>query len=75
MISYALSNDVNRSLDSLEKIKYLLDLLFREGNPSGIKSALSSIELCKNVVRLPLTTVSEELQNEIKNTLNELNKQ
>ena len=42
---------------------------------SGIKSALSSIELCKNVVRLPLTTVSEELQNEIKNTLNELNKQ
>ena len=75
MINYALSNDVNRSLDSLEKIKYLLDLLFREGNPSGIKSALSSIELCKNVVRLPLTTVSEELQNEIKNTLNELNKQ
>ncbi|MBL6649455.1 MAG: 4-hydroxy-tetrahydrodipicolinate synthase [Flavobacteriaceae bacterium] len=75
MINYALLNDVDKSLNALGNIKYLLELLFKEGNPSGIKSALSSIELCKNVVRLPLTTVSDELKNEIKKTLNELNKQ
>ena len=37
------------------------DMLFAEGSPSGIKAALSLQGRCENVVRLPLTTVSESL--------------
>jgi 4-hydroxy-tetrahydrodipicolinate synthase len=35
-------------------------LLFREGSPAGIKAALSSLNLCKNILRLPLVTVSDK---------------
>ncbi|MCG8702430.1 MAG: 4-hydroxy-tetrahydrodipicolinate synthase [Bacteroidales bacterium] len=51
--------------ESAQKVQYdLLDyikLLFDEGSPAGIKAALSQMGLCKNIVRLPVTTVSKEL--------------
>ncbi|MBN1596996.1 MAG: 4-hydroxy-tetrahydrodipicolinate synthase [Bacteroidales bacterium] len=39
--------------------------LFREGNPAGIKSALSIMKMCRKDVRLPLVQSSEQLDNEI----------
>lgn len=39
----------------------LTDMLFREGNPAGIKALLNIMGLAENIVRLPLTTISEEL--------------
>ena len=44
----------------------LTELLFREGNPAGIKALLSVMGLCDNILRLPLTPVSQQLLNEIK---------
>lgn len=38
----------------------VIDNLFVEGNPAGIKEALKQINLCENYVRLPLTTVTEK---------------
>lgn len=38
----------------------LIDALFSEVNPIGIKAALSSQDLCKNYLRLPLTPLSCE---------------
>jgi 4-hydroxy-tetrahydrodipicolinate synthase len=38
-----------------------IDLLFAEGNPSGVKSALYQQGICENVLRLPLVPVSEGL--------------
>ena len=40
----------------------LTDLLFAEGNPAGIKAALSHIGICSPDVRLPLVAASEKLQ-------------
>ncbi len=40
-------------------------LIFDEGNPSGIKFAMSSLNLCKEKVRLPLTEISRPLKNKI----------
>lgn len=39
---------------------------FVEGSPAGVKAALEIMGLCKNVVRLPLTPVSEKTYNKIK---------
>jgi len=58
---------VNLSLvnkfDKARKIHFKLlpgiDLLFAEGNPAGVKSVLRHMGICENVLRLPLTPVSE----------------
>ncbi|GAB4385277.1 MAG: 4-hydroxy-tetrahydrodipicolinate synthase [Salibacteraceae bacterium] len=44
----------------------LIDLLFAEGNPGGIKATLAEMGLIQNVLRLPLVRVSDELQEKIK---------
>ncbi len=42
-----------------------IDLLFAEGNPAGVKSALYQQGICENVLRLPLVPVSEGLASQI----------
>lgn len=43
----------------------LIDLIFEEGNPAGIKSLLAHQGICKSYVRLPLIPVSESLHQRI----------
>jgi 4-hydroxy-tetrahydrodipicolinate synthase len=51
----------------------LVDALFAEGNPAGVKAALSMMGLVSNTLRLPLTPVSKDLMAKmevmIKNTI------
>lgn len=42
-----------------------IDLIFAEGNPSGIKSMLKSFEISETFVRLPLVSATQELQQKI----------
>jgi 4-hydroxy-tetrahydrodipicolinate synthase len=63
---------INKDLnDSNFILKNFIDLIFQDSNPSGIKYALSILNLCKSKVRLPLIDISENLKykifNEIKN--------
>ncbi len=46
-----------------------MDLIFREGNPAGIKSVLNTLGYAQPVVRLPLIAASETLQIEINSFL------
>lgn len=54
-----------RKVDEAYKLHYKLadaiDMIFEQGNPAGIKSVFSHLGLCKDVVRLPLVTVNEDL--------------
>ena len=61
LIDNALKRDKVKTHDLLNYIKPFLKLLFKEGNPSGIKAALSAKKICKNVLRLPLVPVSANL--------------
>ena len=40
-------------------------LIFADGNPAGIKCLMNQMGLCENVLRLPLVTVNEKVENEI----------
>ena len=71
VINSALSGDKVKTDKILDSIKPFLKLLFDEGNPSGIKAALSSKNLCKNKLRLPLMPVSNKLDNKIKKFISE----
>ncbi|MAZ96768.1 MAG: 4-hydroxy-tetrahydrodipicolinate synthase [Flavobacteriales bacterium] len=48
---------------------HLTNLLFKEGNPAGVKALLELRGLCKNVVRLPLIPATDELKGSIKSEL------
>ena len=43
----------------------MIKLLFKEGNPVGIKAVLAQKEIIQNYLRLPLVPASEDLQEEI----------
>lgn len=43
----------------------LMDLLFEEGNPTGVKSAMNHLGLCERHVRLPLVPASQQLHDAI----------
>ncbi|APG58984.1 4-hydroxy-tetrahydrodipicolinate synthase [Christiangramia salexigens] len=47
------------------KIAPAIDLIFSEGNPSGIKALLSKQGMITNKLRLPLIEATESLQNKI----------
>lgn len=47
------------------KMFTLFGQLFAEGSPAGVKALMSHMNLCDNVVRLPLTRVSDDLAKQI----------
>jgi len=55
--------------DKARKVHYKLlngiDLLFAEGNPSGVKCVLKQQGVCENYLRLPMTPVSEATSKKI----------
>ncbi len=62
MINASLSGD----FETARKLQYqlfdIVNLLFAEGNPAGVKCALKALGVCEEYVRLPLVQVSEQLR-------------
>lgn len=48
-----------------QQLNPLISLLFKEGNPAGIKALLSQMGLIENVLRLPLVPCSQQLADEL----------
>ena len=57
-------NYLNAAAIQME-IQPLVEDLFAEGNPSGVKAAMHSAGMCENQLRLPLVPVSEKLYTEL----------
>lgn len=47
------------------KLTDIINMLFAEGSPAGVKEFLKELNICGNTVRLPLANVSEELKAKI----------
>ena len=47
----------------------LMELLFMEGNPTGLKAALYLQGYCENTLRLPLVSASENLLEALRNEM------
>ena len=60
--------DIVHKKDQVKQAKYenMVRLLFKEGNPVGIKAVLAQKGIIQNYLRLPLVPASETLNNEIK---------
>lgn len=53
--------------DQVKQAQYdqMVKLLFKEGNPVGIKAVLAQMGIIQNYLRLPLVPASKELENQI----------
>ena len=61
MVRYGLGNKVSEANAIQYKIIPVIDHIFAEGNPAGIKAVLNKVELCERIVRLPLVGISDAL--------------
>lgn len=64
-------HDIVHKKDQAKQVQYdkMVQLLFKEGNPVGIKAVLAQKGIIKNNLRLPLVPASKELQEEIQKEL------
>ncbi len=65
-----IQSSLKHAFTHAQKLQYKLldglDLLFTEGNPSGVKCVLSELGICENELRLPMMPVSYTTQEQIK---------
>lgn len=61
MVNLALKGDFEKAKKIHYKLLPFLSLIFAEGNPAGVKSALQCMGICEDGLRLPLTQVSKQL--------------
>lgn len=61
MVNAALRGDFNEARELHYKLLPRIDLLFAEGNPTGVKYVLHKMGLMKNSLRLPLMPASDVL--------------
>ena len=73
MINDGLSNKISTAKSTNDMFSNIISLIFKENNPAGIKYVLHKLNLCCDVLRLPLLSVSEDLRNKINKELNNLN--
>ncbi len=66
LIKLAIVGNYSHAQDIHFKLIELIDTLFIEGNPGGIKAALSILGIIDNNLRLPLAPVSETTFNKLK---------
>jgi len=69
IVKYSMNKQMRKALSKQSELINLINLIFEEGNPSGIKTLMSELDICENNLRLPLVCVSNELLNRIKNEL------
>jgi 4-hydroxy-tetrahydrodipicolinate synthase len=65
MINLALVGRFDKAKKIFYKLLPGIDLLFAEGNPSGVKATLKQMGVCENVLRLPLVPVSDSTAKKI----------
>jgi len=58
MVNQALKSNFRSAREIQYRFVEMIEMLFVEGNPAGIKAVLSSLNLCQNYLRLPLVPVS-----------------
>ncbi|WP_319227615.1 4-hydroxy-tetrahydrodipicolinate synthase [Draconibacterium orientale] len=66
IIHLALANDFEGARKIHFELIEMFQLLFREGNPGGIKALMNIQGTIENILRLPLYKINDELYNEIK---------
>jgi 4-hydroxy-tetrahydrodipicolinate synthase len=74
MVNHALQGHFDKASVIHYRLLDLMNALFEEGSPSGVKSALEAIRISQQNVRLPLVPVSDALKKKIEGLMAEAGK-
>jgi 4-hydroxy-tetrahydrodipicolinate synthase len=72
IVQHALKYNFRIAKEIQFKLLELTELLFAEGNPGGVKTMMSNLNLCQNTLRLPLVPVSRSMQTRISRAMEAL---
>ena len=72
MMKAQIEGHIDEALRMHYAMLHMNQLIFADGNPAGIKCLMSHIGLCNNVLRLPLVTANEMVENDITNEWKQL---
>lgn len=74
MIRLGLNRKVDQAFQTLFQMTSIIDMIFEQGNPAGIKQVFQSLGIANSTVRLPLVKVDESLANRIDQFVQKSNK-
>ncbi|MBK8614470.1 MAG: 4-hydroxy-tetrahydrodipicolinate synthase [Flavobacteriales bacterium] len=69
LVNAALKGDLETARKEHLRLIEVIDLLFAEGNPGGIKNVLKVLGICGDTMRLPLVNISEATANKLYHAL------
>jgi 4-hydroxy-tetrahydrodipicolinate synthase len=75
LVNHALKNNFKTAREIQFRFLEIIELLFIEGNPSGVKAMLNFMSICPNILRLPLVPVSRNIYTRIQKAIEEVNKE
>jgi 4-hydroxy-tetrahydrodipicolinate synthase len=74
LVTNSLKNNCKSAREIQLRYLEMTELLFLDGNPSGIKAMLSIMNICQNTLRLPLVPVNRTTYTRIQKAIDEVNK-
>ena len=72
MVHQALFGQIVDAREMHHKLSPIIDSIFAEGNPTGIKSVMDIVGLCNDSVRLPLVPATKSLRDRLYSNLADL---
>jgi 4-hydroxy-tetrahydrodipicolinate synthase len=72
LVSNALKSNYKSARELQLRYLEMIELLFIEGNPAGVKAMLTIMNLCQNNLRLPLVPVSRTIYTRIQKAIEEV---
>ncbi len=72
MVNQALFGQFIEAREMHHKLSPIIEAIFEEGNPTGIKSVMDTIGLCSDSVRLPLVPATKQLRDKLYSCLADL---
>jgi 4-hydroxy-tetrahydrodipicolinate synthase len=74
LVSCSLKSNFKSAREIQLRFLEMTELLFIDGNPSGVKAMLNIMNLCQNSLRLPLVPVNRNIYTRIQKAIEEVNK-
>jgi 4-hydroxy-tetrahydrodipicolinate synthase len=72
LVNCAMKSNFKSAREIQFRLMEIIELLFLEGNPSGVKAMMSMMNICQNNLRLPLVPVSRPIYSRIQKAIDEV---
>jgi 4-hydroxy-tetrahydrodipicolinate synthase len=74
LVTNSLKNNFKSAREIQLRYLEMIELLFIDGNPAGVKAMLNIMNLCQNTLRLPLVPVNRTIYSRVQKAIDDVNK-